>query len=129
MKFFTYTRCCNHLIIFIIHAFLQNSIYFVFGGLRKFIFGFNGAEFTYDALIAYQAMTCGFNIHFCISTQNFRLVPNEVTSCFVVCDSTTQCFNRIGLSWSKNPVSFTAPNYGALQSYRLRTLPFATGFS
>ena len=30
--------------------------------LRKFTFGFNGVEFTHDALIKYQAMTCGFNI-------------------------------------------------------------------
>ena len=38
-------------------------------GLRKFIFGLNGAEFTHDALITYQAMTCGFNIHY-FSIQN-----------------------------------------------------------
>ena len=32
------------------------------GRLRKFTFGNNGAEFTHDVLIKYQAMTCGFNI-------------------------------------------------------------------
>ena len=30
---------------------------------RKFTFGNNGVESTHDALIKYQAMTCGFNIH------------------------------------------------------------------
>ena len=30
--------------------------------LRKFIFGFNWIEFTLDALIMYQAMTCGFTL-------------------------------------------------------------------
>lgn len=39
-------------------------------GLRKFIFGFNGVEFTHDALTKYQAMTCEFNIHhFCIKNK------------------------------------------------------------
>ena len=28
-------------------------------GQCKFTFGFNGIEFTHDALIKYQAMTCG----------------------------------------------------------------------
>ena len=47
--------------------------------LRKFIFGFNGAEFTHDALITYQAMTCGFNIHhFCIRNKPLvRLQSNH----------------------------------------------------
>lgn len=31
-------------------------------GLRKFTFGFNWIEFTHDALIMYQAMTCGFTL-------------------------------------------------------------------
>ena len=30
--------------------------------LRKFTFGFNWIEFTHDALIMYQAMTCGFTL-------------------------------------------------------------------
>ena len=31
-------------------------------GLRNFTFGFNWIEFTHDALIKYQAMTCGFTL-------------------------------------------------------------------
>ena len=30
--------------------------------LRNFTFGFNWIEFTHDALIKYQAMTCGFTL-------------------------------------------------------------------
>ncbi len=38
--------------------------------MRKFTFGNNGAEFTHDVLIKYQAMTCGFNIPL-LRTQRF----------------------------------------------------------
>lgn len=32
--------------------------------MNQFAFGNNGVEFTHDALIKYQAMTCGFNIYY-----------------------------------------------------------------
>ena len=37
---------------------------FLFVRLRKFIFGKIGVESTHDALIKYQAMTCGLTILF-----------------------------------------------------------------
>lgn len=46
-------------------------------GLRKFIFGKIGVESTHDALIKYQAMTCGLTILFLriTSKPDFKRAP------------------------------------------------------
>ena len=50
-----------------------------FKRLRKFTFGNNGVDSTYDAPIKYQAMTCGFTI-LLLSTTNKPLFSLSISS-------------------------------------------------
>ena len=58
--------------------------------LRKFSFGFNGLEFTCDALIKYQAMTCGFTL---LHVPFFRkaYLPNRADSGLVLLGDLLGC--------------------------------------
>ena len=59
-------------------------------GLRNFTFGFNWIEFTHDALIKYQAMTCGFTL---LHVPFFRkaYLPNRADSGLVLLDTLLGC--------------------------------------
>ena len=58
--------------------------------LRNFTFGFNWIEFTHDALIKYQAMTCGFTL---LHVPFFRkaYLPNRADSCLVLLGDLLGC--------------------------------------
>ena len=45
--------------LFIILVLAKNVNLYIYHWLRKFTFGFNGIESSHDALIKYQAVTCG----------------------------------------------------------------------
>ena len=53
--------------------------YFEPCGLRKFTFGFNGLEFTHDALIKYQAMTYGSTLLHILLFRNFFWIFGTVS--------------------------------------------------
>ena len=58
--------------------------------LRNFIFGFNWIEFTHDALIKYQAMTCDFTL---LHVPFFRkaYLPNRADSGLVLLGDLLGC--------------------------------------
>lgn len=77
-------------IIFIIYSLLYDVNYDFTHRLRNFTFGFNWIEFTHDALIKYQAMTCGFTL---LHVPFFRkaYLPNRADSGLVLLGDLLGC--------------------------------------